>query len=124
MKKISGAAWRCADPGVMFYDMMNKWHTCSNTEHIHATNPCSEYIFIDNTACNLASINLMKFIDEGGNFAFGLQEQTIFPEIETDRVTRAQGMDIVIVISGSKSREESFELLKLIGMPFVEGFKK
>ena len=68
MKKISGAAWRCADPGVMFYDMMNKWHTCSNTEHIHATNPCSEYIFIDNTACNLASINLMKFIDEGGNF--------------------------------------------------------
>lgn len=68
MKTISEAAWRCADPGVMFYDMMNKWHTCSNTEHIHATNPCSEYIFIDNTSCNLASINLMKFIDEEGNF--------------------------------------------------------
>ncbi|MEK6952564.1 MAG: LAGLIDADG family homing endonuclease, partial [Nanoarchaeota archaeon] len=68
MKKISEAAWRCADPGVMLYDTMNKWHTCSNTEHIHATNPCSEYIFIDDTSCNLASINLMKFIDEEGNF--------------------------------------------------------
>ena len=68
MKMISDAAWRCADPGVMFYDMMNKWHTCPNTEHIHATNPCSEYIFIDDTSCNLASINLMKFINEEGTF--------------------------------------------------------
>lgn len=56
--------------------------------------------------------------DQGGNFAFGLQEQTIFPEIETDRVTRAQGMDIVIVISGSKSKEQSHELLSLFGVPF------
>lgn len=56
--------------------------------------------------------------DGGGNFAFGLQEQTIFPEIETDRVTRAQGMDIVIVISGSKAKEESYELLSAFGVPF------
>lgn len=56
--------------------------------------------------------------DEGGNFSFGLQEQSIFPEVETDRVTRAQGMDIVIVISGSKLREESYELLSLFGVPF------
>lgn len=68
MKMISQAAWRCADPGVMFYDTMNKWHTCKNTEHIHATNPCAEYIFIDNTACNLSSINLMKFMNEDGIF--------------------------------------------------------
>src|SRR3989338_11500921 len=56
--------------------------------------------------------------DGGGNFSFGLQEQTIFPEIETDRVTRAQGMDVVVVISGSGSREESYELLSLFGVPF------
>ncbi|OGW81828.1 MAG: 50S ribosomal protein L5 [Omnitrophica bacterium RIFCSPHIGHO2_02_FULL_51_18] len=56
--------------------------------------------------------------DGGGNFSFGLQEQTIFPEIETDRVTRAQGMDVVLVISGSGSREESYELLSLFGVPF------
>lgn len=68
MKMISKAAWRCADPGVMFYDTINRWHTCKNTEHIHSTNPCGEYIFIDNTSCNLASINLMKFIEENGNF--------------------------------------------------------
>ncbi len=68
MKMIAKAAWRCADPGVMFYDTMNKWHTCSNTEPIHSTNPCAEYVFIDNTACNLASINLMKFLNEDGTF--------------------------------------------------------
>lgn len=68
MDMISEAAWRCADPGVMFYDAMNKWHTCKNTEPIHSTNPCGEYVFIDNTACNLASLNLMKFVDEKGQF--------------------------------------------------------
>ena len=56
--------------------------------------------------------------DEGGNYSFGLQEQTIFPEIETDRILRAQGMDVIVVISGSKKREESYELLSLFGVPF------
>jgi large subunit ribosomal protein L5 len=56
--------------------------------------------------------------DGGGNFAFGLPEQTIFPEIESDRITRAQGMDIVFVITGAKTKEESYELLTLFGMPF------
>ncbi|MEK6922842.1 MAG: adenosylcobalamin-dependent ribonucleoside-diphosphate reductase [Nanoarchaeota archaeon] len=64
MKMISEAAWRCADPGVMFYDTMNKWNVCADTEHIHSTNPCAEFVFLDGTACNLASINLMKLMNE------------------------------------------------------------
>jgi ribonucleoside-diphosphate reductase alpha chain len=63
-KQVGYAAWRCADPGVQFDDTFNEWHTCPQSGRINATNPCSEYAFLDNTACNLASINLMKFYDE------------------------------------------------------------
>jgi ribonucleoside-diphosphate reductase alpha chain len=63
MKQISYAAWACADPGVQFDDITNDWHTCSNTDRIYGSNPCSEYHFLDNTACNLASINLLLFMD-------------------------------------------------------------
>jgi len=59
--QIGYAAWRCADPGVQYDDTINEWHTCSASGRINASNPCSEYMFLDNTACNLASINLMKF---------------------------------------------------------------
>jgi ribonucleoside-diphosphate reductase alpha chain len=62
--KIAYAAWACADPGVQFDDTINEWHTCPNGGKIRASNPCSEYMFLDNTACNLASINLRKFFDE------------------------------------------------------------
>jgi ribonucleoside-diphosphate reductase alpha chain len=65
---IAEAAWRCADPGVQFDDTIQKWHTCRNTDRINATNPCSEFVFLDDTACNLASINLMKFRREDGSF--------------------------------------------------------
>lgn len=68
MQQICKAAWACADPGVQFDDTINNWHTCANTDRIYASNPCSEYMFLDNTACNLASINLMKFLDEDGTF--------------------------------------------------------
>src|SRR3989338_1090358 len=61
MKDISDAAWICGDPGMQYDTMINKWHTCPNTDMIHASNPCSEYMFLNNTACNLASLNLMKF---------------------------------------------------------------
>ena len=61
--KISFAAWRCADPGVQFDSTINAWHTCPEGGRINASNPCSEYMFLDNTACNLASINLLKFYD-------------------------------------------------------------
>jgi len=64
--EISEAAWGCADPGVQFHDTINRWHTCKNTDQINASNPCSEFMFLDNSACNLASINLMKYVDEAG----------------------------------------------------------
>ena len=61
---ISEAAWQSADPGVQFDDTINEWHTCPRDGRINASNPCSEYMFLDNTACNLASLNLVKFLDE------------------------------------------------------------
>ncbi|MCB1186255.1 vitamin B12-dependent ribonucleotide reductase [bacterium] len=63
-QQIGYAAWRCADPGVQFDTTINEWHTCPQSGRINASNPCSEYMFLDDTACNLASLNLMKFIDE------------------------------------------------------------
>lgn len=60
---IAEAAWQSADPGVQFDDTINEWHTCPNDGRINASNPCSEYMFLDNTACNLASLNLVKFMD-------------------------------------------------------------
>ncbi len=68
MDKICNAAWACADPGVQFDTTINDWHTCANTDRINASNPCSEYMFLDDTACNLASINLMKFLNADGSF--------------------------------------------------------
>jgi len=67
-KKIAEAAWSCADPGLQYDSTINAWHTCPNTARINASNPCSEYMFLDDTACNLSSINLVKFLDEEGNF--------------------------------------------------------
>ena len=67
-RKIAQAAWGCADPGVQYDTTINDWHTCPNTDRINASNPCSEYMFLDNSACNLASINLSKFLDEDGRF--------------------------------------------------------
>ena len=58
----------CGDPGLQYHSTINKWHTCPNTAPIHASNPCSEYMFIDDSACNLASLNLMKFRNEDGSF--------------------------------------------------------
>ncbi len=60
---VNEAAWQCADPGVQFDDTINEWHTCPEDGRINASNPCSEYMFLDDTACNLASLNLVKFLD-------------------------------------------------------------
>jgi ribonucleoside-diphosphate reductase alpha chain len=65
--QIAYAAWRCADPGTQYDTTINEWHTCPQGGRINASNPCSEYMFLDNTACNLASINLRKFFDESTN---------------------------------------------------------
>ncbi len=68
MQEISQAAWECADPGLQYDTTVNEWHTCPNTAPINASNPCSEYMHVDNSSCNLASLNLMKFVDESDNF--------------------------------------------------------
>jgi ribonucleoside-diphosphate reductase alpha chain len=68
MRQIADAAWRCADPGVQYDTTINDWHTCPNSGRINASNPCSEYMHVDDSACNLASINLMRFRREDGSF--------------------------------------------------------
>ena len=68
MEKMSTGAWACGDPGVQYDTTINRWHTCPNSGRINASNPCSEYMFLDDSACNLASINLMRFRKEDGTF--------------------------------------------------------
>jgi ribonucleoside-diphosphate reductase alpha chain len=68
MRKIAEATWWCGDPGMQYDTTINKWHTSKNTDRINASNPCSEYMFLDDSACNLASLNLMKFLKSNGEF--------------------------------------------------------
>jgi ribonucleoside-diphosphate reductase alpha chain len=68
MREIADAAWQCADPGVQYDTTINQWHTCPASGRINASNPCSEYMHVDDSACNLASLNLMKFRREDGTF--------------------------------------------------------
>ncbi|CAN5291561.1 vitamin B12-dependent ribonucleotide reductase [soil metagenome] len=68
MRKMADAAWVCGDPGMQYDTTINDWHPCINTARINASNPCSEYMFLDDSACNLASLNLMKFRDASGEF--------------------------------------------------------
>ncbi|MGH9469975.1 MAG: vitamin B12-dependent ribonucleotide reductase, partial [Terriglobia bacterium] len=68
MRKIAEAAWQCGDPGLQFDTTINRWHTSKSTARINASNPCSEYMFLDDSACNLASLNLMKFVGTDGKF--------------------------------------------------------
>src|SRR3954453_2976172 len=69
MRQIAEGTWICGDPGMQFDTTINDWHTCANTGRINASNPCSEYMFLDDTACNLSSINLMKFVRPEGDGA-------------------------------------------------------
>ena len=68
MYKIADSTWHCGDPGMQYDTTVNNWHTCKNTARINASNPCSEYMFLDDTACNLASLNLMKYVNSSGDF--------------------------------------------------------
>ncbi len=70
--KLVHSAWVCADPGVQFHDTINEWHTCPESGKIRASNPCSEYMFLDDSACNLSSINLVKFLNSEGEFNLDL----------------------------------------------------
>src|SRR5215469_7347252 len=68
LRKIAQATWQCGDPGMQYDTTVNRWHTSKNTDRINASNPCSEYMFLDDSACNLASLNLMKFLGANGVF--------------------------------------------------------
>jgi len=75
--KIAQAAWACADPGMQYDTTINEWHTCPASGRINGSNPCSEYMFLDDTACNLASLNLMTFRHEDGRFDIGSYEHAV-----------------------------------------------
>lgn len=76
-RQIAEATWECADPGLQFDTIINQWNTASNTGRINASNPCSEYMHLDNSACNLASINLLKYLKDDGNFDINAFKHTI-----------------------------------------------
>ncbi len=75
--QIAHAAWSCADPGIQYHDTVNDWHTCPNSGPIRGSNPCSEYMFLDDTACNLASLNLLAFTDAKGKFDIKAYEHAV-----------------------------------------------
>jgi ribonucleoside-diphosphate reductase alpha chain len=68
LRRMAESAWQCGDPGMQYDTTVNRWHTCKSTDRIYASNPCSEYMFLDDTACNLASLNLLKFLGSNGMF--------------------------------------------------------
>ena len=68
LRQMAESAWQCGDPGMQYDTTVNRWHTCKATDRINASNPCSEYMFLDDTACNLASLNLLKFLGTNGQF--------------------------------------------------------
>ena len=92
MREIAEAAWVCGDPGMQYDTTINRWHTCPNTGRINASNPCSEYMHIDDSACNLASLNLMKFVSDEGDFLVDDFNQAVDVTIAA--------MDIIVSRSG------------------------
>jgi len=76
-KMVAESAWACADPGLQYDTTINDWHTCPNSDRINASNPCSEYMFLDDSACNLSSINLSKYLDETGRFDVEAYRHTV-----------------------------------------------
>ncbi len=97
LRDISQAAWECGDPGMQYDTTINDWHTCANTGPINASNPCSEYMHVDNSACNLASINLLKFLKESQTAKqitdldtnSALEPSTRLPEFDVESFRRA-----------------------------------
>ncbi len=92
MTKIAEATWKCGDPGMQYDTTINKWHTSKNTARINASNPCSEYMFLDDSACNLASFNLLKFLTPGGQFDIPAYRHAI--------ATVATAMEIIVDAAG------------------------
>jgi len=87
MDWVADAAWHSADPGMQYDTTINEWHTCPNTGRINASNPCSEYMHLDNSACNLASLNLLKFLKMGGKFDVDLFKKAVDVMITAQDIT-------------------------------------
>jgi ribonucleoside-diphosphate reductase alpha chain len=113
MTEIADAAWRCADPGIQYDTTINRWHTCPESGRINASNPCSEYMHVDNSACNLASLNLMKFRREDGSF------DTVDFEHAVDIVFLAQ--EIIVSPSSYPTEEigENARRFRQLGLGFA-----
>ncbi len=92
MRKVAEAAWVCGDPGMQYDSTINQWHTCPNSGRINGSNPCSEYMHLDDSACNLASLNLMKFVDDEDGFLVEDFQQAVDVTITA--------MDIIVTRSG------------------------
>ncbi|HEX3220870.1 MAG TPA: hypothetical protein VHU77_12825, partial [Candidatus Limnocylindria bacterium] len=87
LNKMAEAAWVCGDPGIQYHDNINRWHTSANTAPINASNPCSEYMYLDDSACNLASLNLMKFVKDDGEFAIEDFKHTVRVVLTAQEIT-------------------------------------
>jgi ribonucleoside-diphosphate reductase alpha chain len=113
--RIARQAWACGDPGIQFHDTINQWHTCANTELIFASNPCSEYMFLDETSCNLSSLNLCKFFAPGGD----VQKQIERFNRAIDAITIA--MDVIVSCSKypTKNIERQSRTYRTLGVGFA-----
>jgi hypothetical protein len=106
MRKIAEATWLCGDPGLQFDTTINRWHTSARTPaRINASNPCSEYMFLDNSACNLASFNLMKYVTPSGGFDIPAYRHSISVLITA--------MEILVDNSGYPTEGDCQELPRL-----------
>ena len=101
MREIAEAAWRCADPGVQYDTTINQWHTSPNSGRINASNPCSEYMHVDDSACNLASLNLMKFRRPDGTF-----DVESFKHVGRHRAARAGDRRLAVELPDGGDRQE------------------
>ncbi len=113
MRKISDAAHICGDPGIQYDTTINDWHTCINTDRIHASNPCSEYMFLNDSACNLASLNLQTFVKPDGEFDVEAYKHAI--------ATTLTAMEIIIDNASypTKKIEKNSHLFRPLGLGYA-----
>jgi ribonucleoside-diphosphate reductase alpha chain len=112
-RKIAQAAWECADPGIQYDDTINDWHTCPESGRITASNPCSEYMHLDNSSCNLASLNLMKFLRDDGIFDAALFTRTV------ELVITAMDISICFADFPTRSIAETTRAYRQLGIGYA-----
>jgi ribonucleoside-diphosphate reductase alpha chain len=113
LSMVAEAAWECGDPGMQFHDEINRWHTCPHIGAINSSNPCSEYMFLDETACNLASLNLVAYYTDEGGFNTALFVTDVYYLIEA--------MDNIVSLAGYPTPEiaKNSELYRPLGLGFT-----